>query len=224
VVEARSKDGSIHVTDERINTITSLVGSMIAILLSAVIIEKAIRLNGTWYQLVAVVVYVLGLVNLFVMSTLHHGLQASEKVEKVFRTLDYTAIFWLIAGTMTVLVAYQFATSYGIAVLIGTWALAAIGITLRASIPHLPKHITNTLFITLGWLPAMALLLKAGDLSSVDLALLAVGGLLYSAGFVVYVLEKPNPIKGVFGFHEIWHILVVIASTLHALLIYSVIQ
>jgi hemolysin III len=214
-----SKDGSVHVTDERINTITSIVGSMMAVLMSGLIIEKAIRMQSTWYQLVAVSIYVLGLVNLFIMSTLHHGLKGSPRVEKIFRTLDYTAIFWLIAGTITAFVALELTTSYGIAILACTWLIAGTGIVLRATLSRLPKHITNTLFITLGWLPALALIPHVRTIATPELMMLAIGGLIYSVGFVVYVLEKPNIIRGVFGFHEIWHILVVVASATHAILI-----
>lgn len=219
-----SKDGSKHITDERINTITSLVGSMISIILSALLVGKLLRIGQNWYEYGAVIFYCLGYINLFVMSTLHHGLRLSPRGESVFRTLDYTAIFWLIGGTFTALVALKFTTSAGIAVLIATWVLAATGIALRASIPHLPKHITNTFFIVMGWVPALALLSEMGALETRNITLLAFGGLIYSFGFLVYILEKPNIKPGVFGFHELWHILVIIASVIHWTLIYRLLS
>jgi hemolysin III len=221
----KSRDGSKHITDERINTITSLVGSMLSILLTSVMLQRVLVSEWRWYELAAMAVYGLGLINLFVMSTLHHGLRVGQRAESVLRTLDYLAIFWLIAGTVTATVAYALPNATGIAVLAATWTLAVTGIALKASIPKLERHITNTLFIALGWLPASLLIILEGSRFSLgEMLALAAGGLLYSVGFVIYVTERPNPRPGLFGFHEIWHILVVVASQIHAILIVSMIQ
>jgi|SRR5690606_38502268 len=98
------------------------------------------------------------------------------------------------------------------------WGIAAIGIVMRSVWTHLPKWVTNTLYITLGWMTV--LLAFAGELSLGALLLTAAGGVVYSLGFVIFVLERPNPWPGVFGFHEIWHALVVLAAFLHYLLMY----
>ena len=216
-----SKDGSTHLTDERINTIISLVGSMFAVLLGSIVTAKIFTDGQAWYKSAALVAYILGFINLFVMSTLHHGLSLSKKADDVLRTLDYTAIFWHIAATVSVLVVFHYAGTVGYAILTATWLLAAVGIALRATMPGLPKHISNTLFIALGWLPAFVLLGEGGLIPMHELVLLALGGLLYSVGFYIYVAEKPNPIKGIFGFHEIWHVIVLAASLVHWVLIRS---
>jgi hemolysin III len=224
-----SKDGSVHVTDERINTIVSLVGSMFSVVLGSILLARVIfvsksGMHHTFAEIMAVALYVLGFANLFVMSTLHHALDLSSKVNSVLRTLDYSAIFWHIAATVTVFVVFIFRDTYGISIAIATWIIAAAGIALRASVPRLPKHITNTLFITLGWLPATGLILHATSLEFMDFLLLGIGGILYSVGFIMYVTEKPNPIKGVLGFHEIWHVFVLVASLSHWLLIYRLVR
>lgn len=97
--------------------------------------------------------------------------------------------------------------------------IAVLGAVLRSVWPQLPKYITNTLYIALGWL---TVLLIGADVTLPlgALVLLAAGGLVYSVGFIVYVIEKPNPWPGTFGFHEIWHVLVVVAAVLHYLLMY----
>jgi hemolysin III len=219
-----SKDGSVHVTDERINTIVSLVGSMFAVLLGSILAAKIFATGQPWHKSLALILYILGFINLFVMSTLHHGLNLSKRADSVLRILDYTAIFWHIAATVSVLILFRYAGTGGYAVLTATWLLAAAGISLSATMPKLPKHISNTLFIALGWLPAFVLLAEGGLIPTTELILLAVGGLLYSVGFYIYVSEKPNPIKGIFGFHEIWHIIVLVASLTHWLLIRSLLS
>lgn len=194
---------------------------MFAVLLTSIIAAKLFTTGQPWYKTTALIAYILGFINLFVMSTLHHGLNLSDRANSVLRTLDYAAIFWHIAATVSVLVVFRYAQFVGYAILIATWLLAATGIVLRATLPGLPKYISNTLFIALGWLPAFVLLGEGGLIPLHELVYLGVGGLLYSVGFYVYVAEKPNPIKGVFGFHEIWHIIVLAASLIHWVLIRS---
>ena len=214
----RSKDGSVHVTDERINTISHLAASCFALLGAALLISQAVAQGDPW-KIVGLSIYGLSIVSLFVFSTLHHGLDASPRVNELFRTLDYDSVFFLIAGSMTPLVLVLFRTVYGWTVLGAIWAIAVLGIVLRSVHRKVPKYVTNTLYIALGWL-TVALLGAGVSLPITALALMAAGGLVYSAGFVVFVIEKPNIKPGVFGFHELWHLLVILAALLHYLLIY----
>jgi hemolysin III len=94
-----------------------------------------------------------------------------------------------------------------------------LGIVLRSVWRQVPKYVTNTLYIALGWLTVLLVGAEV-SLQLGALALMGAGGLLYSAGFMIFVIERPNPWPGVFGFHEIWHLLVVVAALLHCLLMY----
>lgn len=215
---ARSRDGSIHVTDERINTMTHMAAACFALLGAALLISQAIAQGGLW-KIIGLSIYSLSMVCLFVFSALHHGINGSPKLNEVLRTFDYDSVFFMSAGTVTPLVMVFYPNLVGWVVLGVMWAIAAIGITLRSVHRQLPKHITNTLYIVLGWLPIV--LLSAGQSMPVGgILLLAGGGIVYSAGFVVYVIEKPNIKPGIFGFHELWHCFVVLAAFLHYLLMY----
>ena len=215
---ARSRDGSVHVTDERINTVSHLAASCFAVVGAALLVAQASTQGDPW-KIVGLSVYALSVVTLFVSSTLHHGIDRGPRVNEVLRTLDYVAVFLLIAGTVTPLVLVLFRTTYGWAVLGAVWAIAVVGIVLRSTLRELPKYVTNTLYIVLGWMPV--LLVGAGvSLPLGAYALMAAGGLVYSVGFVIFVVERPNPVPGVLGFHEIWHVLVVVAALLHYLLMY----
>jgi hemolysin III len=206
------------VTDERFNTVSHLFGACLALVGAALLIAQAGAKGEPW-KVVGLSVYGVSLVALFVSSTLHHGLDRSPRVNEVLRTLDYDSVFLLIAGTVTPLVLVLFRNTYGWTVFGAVWAIAALGIVLRSVWRRLPKYITNTLYIALGWL---TVLLVGADVSLPlgALLLMAAGGLVYSAGFVIFVVERPNPRPGVFGFHEIWHLLVVVAALLHYLLMY----
>lgn len=214
----RSKDGSVHVTDERFNTVSHMFAACFALVGAGLLISQGSAQGDPW-KIVGLSIYGVSLLSLFIFSTMHHGLDGSPRLNEVLRTLDYDSVFFLIAGTVTPLVLVLVRNTYGWTVLGAVWAIAAAGIALRSALRQLPKHITNTLYIALGWLPV---LLVGGDISLPlgALALMAAGGLVYSAGFVVFVLERPNPWPGRFGFHELWHLLVVVAALLHYLLVY----
>src|SRR5690606_40857436 len=106
---------------------------------------------------------------LFSASALHHGIDGSPRTNQVLRTLDYAAVFTLIAGTVTPLVLVVFRNTFGWTVLGAVWVIAIAGIVVRSVFPQLPKYVTSTLYIVLGWIPVL---------------LVASGGLAYSLGFV----------------------------------------
>lgn len=215
----RSRDGSIHVTDERFNTASHLVAACFALVGALLLIVQA-AVQGDPWKVVGLSVYAASVLLLFTASTLHHGIDAGPRVNEALRTLDYDSVFLLIAGSVTPLVLVLFRTPFGWAILGGVWAIALVGIVLRSVWRRLPKYVTNTLYIALGWVSAL-LVVEMSALPPAALVLLAAGGLVYSGGFVVYVLERPNPRPGVFGFHEVWHVLVIVAALLHYLMIYA---
>lgn len=215
---ALSRDGSIHVTDERFNLVSHLAGACFALVGVGLLLAQA-SVQGDPWKIVALGIYGLSLVTLFVSSTLHHGIDGSPRLNEVLRTLDYDSVYLLIAGSLTPLVLVLFRNVYGWAVLGGVWTIAVLGIVLRSVWRQVPKYVTNTLYIALGWVTAL-LMGTAVDVPLGALALMAASGVVYTVGFVVYVIEKPNPRPGVFGFHELWHVLVIVAALLHYLLIY----
>jgi hemolysin III len=213
-----SRDGSIHVTNELINTVTSIIGACFAILGSAIlIVESAIRLN-VW-AIVGFSIYGAALISLFVSSALHHGIDGSPTTNRRLRTFDYLAVFLLIAGSITPVVLVRARNPIGWSVFGTVWAISLFGITLRAIYHQLPRFVSNTLYIVLGWLAAV---IAAANLHLPigGYVLLVLGGLIYSVGFAMFVVEKPNLKPGLFGFHELWHLLVMSGALCHFMLMY----
>ncbi len=213
-----SKDHSIYVTDEKINTITHLIAACFSILGGTLLVTQA-AIQGDIWKIVGLSIYSACLIVLFTFSTLHHGVNSTEKVNKLLRTLDYSAVFLLIAGTVTPLCMVIYRNPFGWAVFGTVWFIALFGIVLRSTFQYLPKYITNTIYIVMGWIPVV-LVFDKPHLTLHALLLLALGGLIYSIGFVVYIIEKPNLVPGKLGFHEIWHVLVMLAALLHYMLMY----
>jgi hemolysin III len=208
-----SKDGSVHVTDERVNTVTSLIGACLSVLGGALLVSQAIAKADVW-QIVAFGIYSMSLLVLFTSSALHHAINSSEKVERRLRTFDYVSVFGLIGGTVTPIVLILDRNIFGWAVLGSVWTLCLVGIFLRSFKHDLPRHITNTLYIVLGWLP-VALVSSLAHLPITATVLLITGGLTYSLGFIVYATERPNfDDNSIFGFHELWHCFVIVAAAI----------
>ena len=196
-----------------------MVGACFALVGAGLLISQAADQGEPW-TIVGLAIYGLSLVLLFVASALHHGINASPRLNEVLRTLDYASVYFLIAGSVTPLVLVLFRNVYGWTVLAGVWLIAVAGIVLRSVWRQkVPKYITNTLYISVGWVTAL-LVGTATDLPLGAMALMAGSGLVYTAGFAVYVSERPNLKPGVFGFHELWHLLVMAGALVHYLLVY----
>lgn len=213
-----SKDGSLNVTDEVYATLISAIGALFAIFGTLALVILSIKANNFWHTL-SFVVYGLTFINLFMMSTLHHGIDSTPKTEHLLLQLDYYSIYIMIAGTFTPLCLVLLHNNLSITVLIVIWLLAITGITLKVKYPHMPKWISTSFYIVMGWM-ATIIIYPIYLQSPQSIQLIALGGILYTIGAVIFHFEKPNPIPGKFGFHEIWHLFVVAGAVSHYFVMY----
>jgi hemolysin III len=159
------------------------------------------------------VVYGISLVALFAVSAIYHRPTWSEKVRLLLRRVDHSAIFLLIAGTYT---PFSFLLGRVGWVFLGiVWAGALLGIVLSIAWVRAPKFLVAAVCVLLGWaalplLPALKAALGTGAV-----VLLASGGVTYSLGALVYALRRPDPFPSVFGYHEVFHALVIVAAGFH---------
>ncbi len=159
-------------------------------------------------------VYGISLVTLFAVSAVYHRPNWSEKVRLVMRRLDHSAIFLLIAGTYTPF-SLLLGSHTGWIFLGVVWAGAIAGVALSVAWVRAPKALVAAVCVLLGWaalplLPALKAALGTGAV-----ALLATGGVVYSLGAAVYALRRPDPFPKVFGYHELFHALVIAAAGCH---------
>jgi hemolysin III len=223
-----SRDHSPHVTDEVFNAASHFVGFLIFFLGSVLLIAAAAA-QGDAYKVVSMVIYGLSVCSLFASSTLHHAIEGPDNLERVLLTMDYCAIFPLIAGTFTpmCLVVLK-GTVVGWVFVSVLWILATAGMTmliLVASLTddELPKWITTSMYVSMGWMAALLAPVIMSKIGVVGMVLLIGGGICYSAGGYVFTVEKPNPVPGVFGFHEIWHVAVLLGAMMHFLMMLLVV-
>ena len=199
---------------EPINGLSHLAGGLLAFVGLIVLLATAAS-TGRLDQLVAFGIFGLSLIALYLASSLYHLLPLSPAGVARLRQLDHVAIFVLIAGTYTpfCLLALDGGWRWGLLALI--WSLALCGMSLKLFWMGAPRWLSVFLYLGMGWIavgaaPALLRAVPAGGMAWV-----LAGGLTYSAGALVYGLKRPNPVPGVFGFHEVWHIFVLAGSACH---------
>ncbi len=163
---------------------------------------------------VGAAIYGAALTALFTISALYHRPSWSVPWRMLMRRLDHAAIFLLIAGTYTPFCLLP-GVEGGALLLTLVWAGAIAGVVLSVAWPRAPKWVLAALCIGLGWvvvpvLPALKLAIHESGI-----ALLLLGGVLYTAGAIVYARKRPDPAPRVFGYHEIFHALVIAAAVCH---------
>lgn len=155
------------------------------------------------------------LILLYTTSAAYHRITWSPRLRGIVRRLDHSMIFALIAGTYTPISLLVLNTAWWISVLSVVWGIAAAGILLKVILPGAPKWLSVTLYAIVGWLALVTLPQLLAWFTIGSLALLLLGGVLYTLGGVVYAAGKPNPFPRWFGYHEVFHVLVIAGSVLH---------
>lgn len=175
--------------------------------------------RGDVGKMMALLVYGVSLVVLFTASTMLHGLKVRNSVRHWLNRVDHMAIFLLIAGTYTPIVYHFFSPAVRTPILILVWAVAIAGMAFKLLSRHIDNFFSVVIYVLLAWGGAVPLIsaLPVATLPAGGLALLVLGGLIYSGGFVIYYTRRPDPWPRVFGHHEIWHLCVIGGSLCHYL-------
>ncbi len=155
------------------------------------------------------------LILLYTTSAAYHRITWSPRLRGIVRRLDHSMIFALIAGTYTPISLLVLNTAWWISMLSVVWGIAAAGILLKVVLPGAPKWLSVTLYVIIGWLALVTVPQLLAWFTIGSLALLLLGGVLYTLGGVVYAAGKPNPYPRWFGYHEVFHVLVIAGSVLH---------
>lgn len=160
-------------------------------------------------------VYGASLVALFGVSTLYHRVTWSADARRWMGRLDHAMINLLIAGTFTPFGVLALSGRLAGVLLAVTWGGALIGIALHVLWIDAPKWLSAIVYVALGWSGTAALPGVVSDVGWGAAVLMTMGGVLYSAGAAVYALRRPNPVPAVFGYHEVFHALVITAAAAH---------
>ncbi len=193
-------------------------GFFIAIGACAMLVAKGNDFRST----MALVIYSISLIGLLGISALYHRPYWNSKNRAVMKKLDHAAIFLLIAGTGTPVCLIGMNSPEGDRLLLLFWTAAVIGACQAIFWSKAPRFVSSAMYIIVGWMAVPYLPEMETSLGFVNAVLLLVGGVIYSLGALVYAFKYPNPSPKYFGYHEIFHIIVIIAAIFHFLVINSI--
>ena len=172
-------------------------------------------LAGTARARIALSVYSVSLVALFGVSALYHRIDWRSLTGRDWmRRLDHSMIFVMIAGSYTPFAALVLHGPLAVGILIAVWAGALLGVAFNLVWRETPTWLRSALYIGLGWIAVAAVPQLGAAIGPLGLTLIGLGGVLYTLGAVVYAIRRPDPVPTVFGYHELFHILVIVAAAL----------
>jgi hemolysin III len=164
----------------------------------------------------AVIVYAFGVLAMFGVSAAYHATTTRpRRISRVLQRLDHGAILLAIAGTYTAVTALAVHGPQRGRLLVAMAILTLIGITLQVVIVRAPRWLGAVGYLVVGWFAAFDLPAYLRGTTTAEFAWVVLGGLLYTAGAVVYARKRPNPAPAVFGFHEVFHALTIVAAGCH---------
>ncbi len=197
---------------EPVNGLTHFVAAWAAVAGTIVLLVIA---RGSLPRELSLGAYGLSLILLFAASAAYHMARLGPRGIAVLRQLDHSAIYLLIAGTYTpfCILAFNGFWKWGLFALI--WSLSVVGIVVKIFIMHAPRWITAGMYVVMGWLCLGAVGQMLQVLPVGALAWLTAGGVIYTVGAVIYITRILDFVPGRFGFHEIWHIFVILGAASH---------
>jgi len=164
----------------------------------------------------AVAIYAVSLSALLGTSALYHRVNwRRPEMRRWMRRLDHSMIFFLIAGTYTPFALLALDGPLADAILVVVWAGAIAGAVVEMVWIEHPKWVAALIYMALGWVAAVAFPGLWDEIGLAGTLLVALGGLLYTAGAVVYATQRPDPNPQIFGYHEIFHLFVILAAAAH---------
>lgn len=202
-----------------VSGLTHLAGAIASVVGLVFLIIYAVKYGEGAIDVVSFTLFGSSLVLLYTSSSIYHLLNVSEKVTKLLRRIDHIMIYVLIAGSYTPVVLGPLIGGWGWSIFGVIWGLTLLGLFLTIFWLKAPRWLTTGIYLLMGWIaiiaiyPMIKIFIEKNAFNSLFWLLL--GGICYTVGAVLYGLKWPNFKNKYFGFHEIFHILVMIGSLSH---------
>ena len=205
---------------EPINSLTHLIGAILSFFALIAMLVKGITSNASAVAIVSVIVFGTSLIALYSVSATYHGVITSDKIIFKLRKLDHSMIFILIAGSYAPFSLITLGGTKGTVFFTTIASIAIAGILFRMLWFNCPRWLQTSLYIGLGWAAIFMIKPLSQVLSPISLLLLVLGGVLYTVGGVIYGLKPKKLQLGKFGFHEIFHIFIILGSLCHFICVF----
>ncbi len=201
-----------------VSGLTHFIGALLAVAGLVALIIKASNPLKPWH-LTTYCVFGVGMILLYTASTLYHWLPLSSEGTAQLRKIDHMMIFVLIAATYTPFCLIPLRGAWGWSIFGTVWAVAIFGIVFKIFWINAPRWLTSVVYILMGWIAIVGIGPLVRTLQTGALFWLFAGGVLYTIGGIIYALKRPNPIPR-FGFHEIFHVFVMLGTFAHYWTVY----
>jgi len=196
---------------EPVSSLTHLVGALLSTIGLILLIKYSMDTTNL-YNTIMLSVFGVSSVLLYCASSTYHKSNASEKVIKILRRVDHSMIYVLIAGTYTPICLIALKGTIGTTLFFVIWILALIGIVLKIVWFDAPRWLSTGFYILMGWISVIAIVPIIRAISLGGFMWLLAGGLFYTVGGVIYATKRPKINLRFFGFHEIFHIFIMLGS------------
>ena len=205
------------------NGFTHFIGVIFSIAATLVLIIKSSD-SQTLIGVLSLTVFSVSMILLFTTSTLYHWLKLSEEGTKRLRKADHIMIFIYIAATYTPICIIVLKGYTGLILLLAVWFVAIMGVIIKLFWMSAPRWLSTFIYVLMGWLAVIVIYPLFNSLQLNALLWLFAGGFFYTTGAIIYAIKKPDPYPGLFGFHEIFHVFVLLGTISHFWLMYNYIN
>ncbi|QAT44109.1 hemolysin III family protein [Aminipila luticellarii] len=206
-----------------LSSYTHFIGACLAILATFLLVGKCLYLEGTsGLTIASAVIFGLSMIALYSTSSIYHFVKVPSNILVRIRKLDHSMIYVLIAGTYTPIVIGFMEPKHAVVFMSAIWTVALVGILIKVCWLNAPRWLYTSLYLLMGW----AIIFDLDSLKQIPmnaLFLIGLGGVMYSIGAGFYIAKKPN-FSSLFGFHEIFHIFVILGTVFQysAIYIYAI--
>ncbi len=204
--------------EEKVSFYTHFAGILLAAVGTVVLVMSALESTSLLF---VSIVYGLCAIFLFSASSLYHAFKKQENEVSFWRKMDHLAIFFMIAGTYTP-VCYAYLEGGWFWSIMGVqWGLVLAGLFLKLFYMNAPRALTAGVYLMMGWVAVVPAHKLVGAMPGDALAWLALGGAAYTTGAIIYAIKRPRLVPGVFGFHELFHVFILLGGFFHYMLVYT---
>lgn len=202
------------------SALTHLGGAIFGVIALILLLNLAVK-EGSLIALTSFLIFGLSMIFLYCTSCIYHFIDSSKKKAKVImRKLDHIMIFVLISGTYTPVCLLILTKNIGYKLLALVWSITIVGALIKIFWIDAPRWVSAGLYLGMGWMSVLVFMPLVRSMDAGGIIWLCLGGLLYTAGGVIYGLKKPAINKKWFGFHKLFHIFVLAGSFCHFMMMY----
>ncbi len=198
---------------------THFIGLLLAFAALPLLLHKSEEI--TIWQTVSYWIFGIAMIILYMSSTLYHWVPFSGKRLMVFRKIDHIMIFVFIAASITPICLVSLHGPWGWSIFGAAWGITIAGVFIKIFWMHAPRYLSTAIYILMSWIIVIGIWPLVKIVPATALLWLGLGGLFYMIGAAIYTFKKPDPLPGVFGFHEIFHIFVIMGTFSHFYMIYK---